>query len=172
MGSKLAATDNEKGLPMISEHDFKTICLGAGIRKEALADAFLDYEENGGDKHVTEWIESARKPSPHWFDTITDGTEAALFNVTAQGEYVEKHGEDAAHKFLAGHGLKLGEVKKPTRTDAAKVKGANNPWAKEFSGTEAEREAKMASIIRQGTKFAASMAASAGKTITGAPLRR
>lgn len=157
---------------MISEADFKTICIGAGIRKEALPDAWLAYEEAGNDKPVTEWIEAARKPSPHWFAAITDGTERALFGLAAQGEYVREHGEAAARKFLAGHGLKLGEIKRPPKDEPAKTKGTDNPWSDACKLSPADREAKMASIIRQGTKFAASMAASAGKTITGGPLRR
>jgi hypothetical protein len=48
---------------------------------------------------------------------------------------------------------------------------SNNPWSKDFRGDDAERNTRIASIIKTGTKFADAMAKAAGTT-TGRPLRK
>jgi hypothetical protein len=84
--------------------------------------------------------------------------------------------EEAAHYGVkpgtTQKGVKPGSVDDTGKKSAPSAGLSSNPWSDKFNGNEAARAAKMASIIRSGTKFAASMAASAGKTITGAPLRR
>jgi hypothetical protein len=68
-------------------------------------------------------------------------------------------------------GVKPGEK---SADDAKEPSGGrpNNPWGPAWRGTEVERHAKIASILKQGTAFALSMAKSAGrKSITDIPKR-
>ena len=99
-----------------------------------------------------------------------------------RGEFHKKYGpavfEATKKQYGCDDSLRAGTKPGPSHDAAGKrvappAGSSSNPWnAKLFNGNEDERQAKMASIIRTGTKFAASMAAAAGVTITGAPLRR
>jgi len=155
------------------EADIRAIALARGLREVALGDVIRQFPDDGITS-LAEWLESVRAEKPHWFAVVTDGTEneAVLTSLSAQGTYVREHGEAAARELLARNGLKLGEIKAPTKDEPPK--GANNPFdLKAWRGTPAEREARIASIIKSGgTRFAASLAKSAGVSITGQPLKK
>ena len=155
------------------EADIRAIALARGLREVALGDVIRQYP---GEEVIslTEWLASVKPDKPHWFSIQTDGSEneAALSSLSAQGNYVRQHGREAAEELLARHGLKLGQIKAPTKEEPPK--GANNPYdLKNFKGTPAERRARIASIIKSGgSRFAASLARSAGVSITGQPLKK
>jgi hypothetical protein len=91
-----------------------------------------------------------------------------------------EHGVAELTEVLRAEGLRPWFVRKSEPVDPAeKVKGANNPYddAFQFKETpaekEAERQKRMASLIKQGgTRLAASLARAAGKSITGQPLQK
>jgi hypothetical protein len=103
-----------------------------------------------------------------------------------RGEFLTKYGPAVYAATLKQYGCNEGSLKagtKPgaTHDDTGKKlpppKGSStNPWdAKLFKGTETERMAKMASIFKRGlgpNSLAAELSKAAGRTITGAPLRR
>ena len=124
---------------------------------------------------IREYHEAKRDSRPHWYGEVSSSPiDDVLTNLTAQGAWVREVGIHAAADVLKRHGLRPGQVFTVSAADkkAAQV-GENNPYANNFRGTEEQRQARIASLIKSGgTKLATSLAASAGKTITGAPLRR
>lgn len=140
---------------------------------------------------VEEYLNILVSTRPHWeipATVVDDADETWLSgNLTRQAERWNKLraflGNDAATNAAmaaeaAQYGAKVGStvpgVLPGTKPDAStNVKGASNPWdVRAWKQGEEARQAKMASIIRQGTRFAASMAASAGVSITGTPLKK
>jgi hypothetical protein len=155
----------------MTDDDIKALALAAGIREVAMQDVLLQFPNDGAQSFAA-WLASVKAERPHWFDIVTDGTEAALFSLKAQGEHVKANGEAATRELLAKHGLKLGQVKSPATDDDTTIKGAANPFSKAYRGPPDEREARIASIIKSGgTRLAASLAKSAGVSITGQPLQ-
>lgn len=91
-------------------------------------------------------------------DTLTS---AKAGNLTAYARIVKQHGKETADKLIA---------KKPG-DDKAKD-ASTNPWRSPDFRTDKAAQAKAAGIIRSlGTRTAASLARSAGKTIDGSPLK-
>jgi hypothetical protein len=153
------------------EADKKALALAAGLREVAFADFNSQFPDDDSIS-VGEFLAGVKAEKPHWFAPPIERAELALSSLKEQGELIREIGEAAASEVLAQHGLKIGQIKPPAKAEE-KIKGEGNPYAKNFKGTPAEREAKIASIIRSaGTKFAASLAKSAGVTISGQPLRR
>jgi hypothetical protein len=138
-------------------------------------------------KSIIEYLEFMLATRPHWLmpealadpadDTWTSG------NLTLQGArltHLEKYcgskaaalvmlTEEAAQygvrPFTTEKGVKKGDGdgKKP---DAASAKDlSTNPWSANFKGDAAAREAKIKSILKQGTCFAEGLARSAGTTV-------
>lgn len=161
-------------MPMI-EGDIRALALAKRIREVAFDDVVARFP-NDDSESFSEWLAKFVKenPRPQWFKVITTNSDNApeLFSIDAQGRYVKQHGEEALVELLATQNLRPGETLKAPKPDASDTKGESNPWSKAFKGDDAEREARKASIIRSGTKFAASMAASAGVYISGAPLKK
>lgn len=64
-------------------------------------------------------------------------------------------------------------VRPGDKSDDKKAEGnlSTNPWSARFRGDEAARAAKIASIIKQGTRLADALARAAGTTV-GKPLRK
>jgi hypothetical protein len=144
---------------------------------------------NENNQNVEEYCEALLKDRPHYLymgeeldraDAAWVGLDGKPPTLKAQAERVKEIGERAAHVEAANYGTKLGSLKIGTKPGTAPKGGAekgrptggpNNPWAIEFSGSEELRAEKIASIMKQGTKFAAELAKAAGTTI-GKPLRR
>lgn len=107
----------------------------------------------------------------HYFQApVADTVEhAAFYSLSAQGAYVREHGEAATRELLKTEGLKLGQVKPAPK---AEVTGSNNPYSPEFKGTEAQREARIQSLIKSSATLATQLAKAAGKTLTNQPLQK
>jgi hypothetical protein len=159
------------GVYMI-EDDFRAIGLSMGLREVAAQDAWLQFATFDGS--AREFFTARKEDKPHWFATQAADTveHTAFYSVEAQAAYCKEHGEAATRELLATEGLKLGQIKAAKVEDADSIPGARNPYSDQFRGTEAEREARITSIIRHGgARLATSLALSAGKTITNQPLR-
>jgi hypothetical protein len=84
-------------------------------------------------------------------------------NMTAYSRIVKQHGKAAADKLIA---------EKPAADDKTKEDATKNPWRSANFRTDKAAQARAASIIKSlGTGVAASLARSAGKTLTGTPLK-
>lgn len=163
-------------MKLISSDDFNAITLGLGMREVVVesGDPMRKYDAEAlSGESVREFFKRTAAEIPHYYSAPEPDTadEAALYSVDAQCRYAKANGDAALLGLLKSNGLTPGKVLPPIKEDPAKAKGEANPWSPKFKGTEAERAAKLASIMRQGTKFAASMAKAAGKTITGADLK-
>jgi hypothetical protein len=177
----VVATRRKKGLSImstfqlgLSTEDMRTMCLHEGALDTVgtLRDIIDSYS---GDGAFIEHIRQSKIDRPQCFNAVaadTSGDHAAFYSLTAQAAHVREHGEAATRALLADAGLKLGQLLKEQAKDSADtIKGANNPYSDSFKGTPAEREARIASLIKSGgAKLAASLAASAGKTLTNQPL--
>jgi len=159
-------------MPML-ESDIRALARLSGVREVAFDDVIARFP-NADTEGLSEWLAKIKPDRPQWFRVMTTNTDNApeLFSIDAQGRYVKQHGEDALVELLATQNLRPGETLKAPKPNGSDTKGESNPWSKQFKGTDAEREARKTSIIRSGTKFAASMAASAGVYISGAPLKK
>jgi hypothetical protein len=91
-------------------------------------------------------------------------------NITQQGLLVKMLGGDLAKaaEVAQQYGGKLGttEQRRPE-----KIATHTNPWSDAFKGDDAQRLAEQQRILKTGTKFAASLAKAAGKTVFGYPIR-
>jgi hypothetical protein len=140
---------------------------------------------------LPEFLESSKKA--HWEQPeaeIDDAEEVwTSGNITKQGERFKKLVtqcggnqraaqvlfEDEAAKFGTKPGSRVpgvrpGEKRDDTKADAKSP--ATNPWSDNFRGTEEQRQARIASICKTSTKLANSLAAAAGVTLGGKPLRK
>jgi hypothetical protein len=142
--------------------DFEAIGRRAGVREVAFEDAWMLFSDYEGS--AAQFFKEHKEDRPHWYaaNEVTD--HAALYSLDEQAKYFREHGEAATRELLASFELKLGQVKPKPK---AEVTGSNNPYADDFKGTPEEREARIASLIKSGGPLAASLARSAGKTLTG-----
>ena len=92
----------------------------------------------------------------------------------APGDMGNKLADKALAEEAALYGTKPGSTKpgvapgtKPANIDP--MAGSNNPYSNNWKLGEKAREAKIQSLIKSNAKLAASLARSAGKTITGQP---
>jgi hypothetical protein len=159
----------------IAPEDFRALFIAAGGREVALDDALALYDATAvGDESVHAFILRHKEDRAHWFTVATKAAPDApeLFSVDAQGRYAKEHGDLALNDFLKQHGMRPGQIRPRPKDEEPDATGEKNPWSPKFKGSEAERTAKQASIIRQGTKFATAMSAAAGVTIMGVPLAK
>jgi hypothetical protein len=139
---------------------------------------------------LQEHLEFTISTRPHWLvpEVLADEADEVWTsgNLTLQGkrlQQLEKFAgsraaalvllnEEAARygvkPFTTQVGTKPGEERKG-HADQGNL--TSNPWSKDFRGDEASREARIASIFKQGTKLAAALARAAGTSI-GRPLRK
>ena len=131
-----------------------------------------------------EYVGAIIQQKPHYLlsQDATDHAELAFGErptLKARGDFIKLYGEVVYRRTMQQWGcddtLKPGTKPGPDVDATGKQKlppgSSNNPWAKNFAGDDAARDAKIASIIRSmGTKAAAGMAKAAGTTI-GQPLR-
>ncbi len=142
---------------------------------------------------VEEYCADLLKRKPHGLfelSAVDDADKAFLGDGTTctlkeRGDFYKKYGaavfEATKQQYGCDDTLRAGKKPGPTH-DAAGKKiappegSSSNPWnARLFAGTEPERLAKMGSIIAMGigpNSLAAKLAASAGCSITGVPLKR
>lgn len=84
-------------------------------------------------------------------------------NMTSYSKIVREHGKAAADSVVAA---------KPAADDASKDDASKNPWRVADFRTNKDAQLRAANIIRSlGTRVAAGFAKSAGKDLSGAPLR-
>jgi hypothetical protein len=131
-----------------------------------------------------EYVGAVLITRPHYLlsQDATDHAELAFGErptLEARGNFVKLYGQEVYRRTMQQWGcndtLKPGTRPGPNVDAAGKEKPATgsstNPWAKNFNGDNAARDAKIAGIIRgMGTKKAAEFARAAGTTI-GQPLR-
>jgi hypothetical protein len=80
--------------------------------------------------------------------------------------------KEEARMFSTKPGNLAPGIKPGSKPDAnAKTNSARNPWSYTFKGTDAERHAEMARIMKTGLAFATSLAKACGKSVTGAKLK-
>lgn len=154
------------------QDDFLAIGLSAGLREVAGEDAWLQFADYKGT--ARDFFKERKEDRPHWFNAPAADTveHAAFHSLAEQGKYLTEHGEAATRELLATEGLKLGQVKAPAKVDAEKIPGANNPYHQNFKGSEIERNARIASLIKSGgTSLASSLARAANRTIDNKPLQ-
>jgi hypothetical protein len=156
---------------MIDAKDFEAICLANGMMKSAVQDAFAQFPDDG--TAASEWVPQQRATKPHWFRQPADDSLPELYSLTAQSAHVKAHGEAETRALLAANGLKLGEIKAAPKVDEKTIKVADNPYSHQSRLTPAERQKKIASMIRSmPTHAVASIAKAAGKKIDGTPLNK
>jgi hypothetical protein len=147
------------------------------------------YQEVAGGKtlSVAEFVGKVDMDKPHYrfgygdnreqVDDLLERAFGATPTAEARGEFVKLYGEISYREHLklwgCDHGLKKAGVKPETaaaeKKPAPKEGLANNPWSDRFSGSEEQRNAKIAFVISRGSKFANSLAVAAG-TVIGRPL--
>lgn len=143
------------------------------FREIALEDAWARFATfNGSATEFFNWADSPEN-KPHWFSApAPDTPESAVFySRQAQSAFVREHGEAALTDLLKTENLKPGFTKAPVKTDPAAMPDTLNPWSRAFSGSEQERNARIASVCKMGTKLANDLAKAAG-TVIHKPLRR
>lgn len=153
--------------------DFQAIGLSMGMREVAMQDAWAQFAVYDGT--ARDFFKEKREDKPHWYAAPAADSvgHTAFYSLAAQGAYAKEHGVDATRELLATEGLKLGQVKAPAKADPADaIKGAENPYSDAFKGTPAERDARISSLLKSGgSRLVASLAKSAGKTVTNQPLQ-
>jgi hypothetical protein len=161
--------------------DFQAVGLQEGHKEPAFPDAFDDYSGIGGyaqrgpyDGPMRSFFKERKVTQPHRYNSFAPSADnaehAAFFSLAAQGAHVKEFGEQATRELLATENLRLGQIKKPVAK--SEIADSTNPFSDKFSGTPAQKEARIASLINSdGGKFAAQLAKAAGKTITGGPLQ-
>ena len=158
---------------LISDEDMRALARVEGVREVALGDCILAYDDS--EPFVT-FLKRIRPEKPHWFAAPAADTpdEAALYSVEAQSRYARAHSTEELISLLKANGLTPGKVLKAAPVDPAdKIKGSNNPYDDACKLSLAEKEKRIASLIKQGgTGLAARLAKAAGKTITGQPLQQ
>jgi hypothetical protein len=147
------------------------------------------YLDGGKTLSVEEYVGLVESKSPHVVlgygsapgeksvDSLTEAAFGAAPTLKAKAELLAAIGERAYEELRrawgADHGLKPGA--KPGTGPQAKASGegsTNNPWSAKFGGTIAQRDSRIAEILRSkggGTRIAAELAKAAGTTI-GRPL--
>jgi hypothetical protein len=114
--------------------ELKSAATAAGIKQSAISDLELYAERFDPAAETTEaYIERVRESRPHWWndggvsrdaekDLLADQAWGAKPNLTRQGEFVRRFGEEAAIEAATKRGGKLGS------TAIKKVGDRKNPW--------------------------------------------
>ncbi|MGY3584328.1 hypothetical protein ACVIGB_006614 [Bradyrhizobium sp. USDA 4341] len=146
------------------------ICTQLGVVPSAHPDVELQFESAGSDASFADWLQKQRSDKSHWFKLEADDGLEILYSLKAQADHVRQHGEAQTRALLAANGLTLGKIKPRPSVDPAKLEASQNPW---HSGFRGDRHAKIASMIKSGMsmKAIAEIAAAAGRTISGDPIR-
>jgi hypothetical protein len=135
-------------------------------RRQTHPHEYLDYVPEVTEEQVMhEVIEDAcLRPSP-----LHVGRLFKLVGETKAKEILAQWGTDWV-KMIPGE--RPGYAKKKEKTEDDGPRPSTNPWHPNFAGDANQRAAEQARIIKTGTKFALSMAKSAGVTLSGQPLRK
>ncbi|SDI54270.1 MULTISPECIES: hypothetical protein [Bradyrhizobium] len=148
---------------------------------------------NSAGQTIVQHLEHSLKTRPHWLlPTVLEDQADAVWlaevpNLTVRGarhNQIEKNvGSKAAADILfKEEALRYGVTdpmslqpgRKPGSDGTEKKPAANlsdNPWSVQYRGDATARAARIASIIKTGTRFAEGMAKAAGTTV-GKPLSR
>jgi hypothetical protein len=152
--------------------------------------------ENGEPLHASgatlpQQLEQWLKPRAHALMPVNKGSDEDAEkvwlsgNITLQGQrlvHFEKFcgskaaalvmWKEEAERFHAKAGSPLPGTKPGEKSDKKPAeKLSQNPWSASFSGDETQRTAKIASVIKTGTRFAEGLAKAAGTTVFR-PLRK
>jgi hypothetical protein len=164
-------------------------------REVARGDWTVDPENgqplNSKGQTIADHLEFTLSTRPHWLmpEVLADEAEDVWTsgNLTKQGERLKQLEHFCGSKvaalvmlteeaerygvkpFTTQIGVKSGDDKDKKPGDEGNL--TTNPWSKNFRGDETARAARIASIMKQGTKLAHALAKSAGTTI-GTPLRK
>jgi hypothetical protein len=171
-----------------AEADIRAACDRAGVLEAAQAD-FIDEYRAGrfARNEVDDWIDKSRESKPQRW-AFGGKEDAELFvrafgeepSLTAQGQVVAKYGEARAAEIAAQFATKVGSMKPGKSPEYVKKNGnssdhSGNPFNKlrNADGTiNKSVETEVAGLIKRlGTKKAEAIAAAAGKTLSGLPLR-
>ena len=157
---------------MASDIDFINDHFGVLKAANTRADLHARFEAEGGSDY-NEFVRAAKSNADlaSYFERQPENNAShpALFSLAEQAKLVKARGEAGAAQFLSDNGGALGSIKQRTKDSADTVKGAKNPWSKEYRGKDAEAE--RIRVIKSSTKLAAQLARAAGVTLSGQPLR-
>ena len=165
----------------IEEKDAQLIGEVNGLYPSAYADALGRFAYEAPDEPFSVWLPKQRENAPHWWKPepktpSKEDEDAAVFHsADAQAAYAKANGADALAAKLAERELKPGHVLKRTKEDAATTfeknnKAASNPWHPQYRGKNAEAE--RIRICTQSASLASRLAAAAGVTLSGQPLKK
>ena len=156
---------------MASDNDFINDAHGVLKAANTRADLLAKFEAEGTGESYNEFVAALKKSEPRYFErqAETDASHPALYSLAEQAKLIRERGEAGARQFMIDNGGALGKILPRVKDNAETVKGAKNPWSKEYRGKDAEAE--RIRVIRSSTKLAAQLARAAGVTLSGAPLR-
>jgi len=172
------------------EGRIKQIAAENGVRAECLDDIALQVRagrltEAELPAKIAEW---KSVPDHHYFSVVGEAADKELFvkafgespSITAQGAVLKKYGTERAAQIAAEFGTKIGTGRAGKTPDSFKTNGnggdhSGNPFNKlrRIDGTvdKAVEKEIGGMIARLGRKKCEDIARSAGKTISGLPLR-
>jgi hypothetical protein len=192
-GIDLAKSRHPRLQPTVAEE------YGDMLSREVAASRWTIDPENGeplnsAGQTLVQHLEFTLSTRPHWLmpAVLEDEAEAVWLaetpSLSVRGkrlQQLERHigskaaalvafKEEAARFGITNpmslqQGSKPGSDKGDGKKPAANL--SENPWSQQFRGDEIARAAKIASIIKTGTKFAEGLAKAAGTTV-GRPLRK
>jgi hypothetical protein len=166
-------------------------------REVAMGEWTVDPENgdplNSKGQTIKDHLEFCISTRPHWLLPALLEDEAdevwTSGNLTLQGKRLKQLEEFSGSKaaalvllteeaaryrvrpFTTEIGVKPGDNANKSSDKKPDANLSTNPWSQKFRGDEETREARIASIIKQGTKLADALAKAAGTTI-GKPLRK
>jgi hypothetical protein len=163
-----------------------------GILGDAHAMLHDAIESSDSEQAAEAMVEDYFAERQHFFKSrvkIPEAMASAAFGerptLAAQAELVKRYGEEPAKECARQWRTAIGSLKPGRHPDSGSDSGPaktarresddaapnKNPWHPRWAGKD--RHAAQASIIKSlGTKVAASLARSAGVTLTGTPLRK
>ncbi|MGY2983823.1 hypothetical protein [Bradyrhizobium sp. USDA 4508] len=166
----------------IHPDDLKLTAQRHHIKPSAMADLTLcsaAFDEDGK-MSLDAWVKRWTDARPHAVEIEPDQDEAnkLLTDLGAQAAYVKAHGLADAKAMMQKIGGALGQIQRPKAGEKADPKAPDvkdqsaNPWSDRYRSPKTAEADRIGIIRRVGTAAAISMAAAAGKTIAGTPLRK
>lgn len=154
---------DDAGVPFFLDgHKTMSVDEYVGAVQTAKPHVILGYGSDVGEKSVDMLAEAAFGPG------CTLATKAEL--LAAVGPRVFEELRIAWKACHIRPGIKPGSDAAKAQAEPDGINKTNNPWSVNFGGTVAQRNERIAAILKSsGTKLAASLAKSAGTTI-GRPL--
>jgi hypothetical protein len=137
------------------------------VKPEAFDEFITEHRDGYFDENSLDaWLAKRREDRPHRF--IGEGVtiDPKLVDAARNGN------KTAESKLFLALGKDRAALDKLLAEKSSDKDGSKNPWRSQNFRTDKTAQAEAARIISTlGTRAAASMAKSAGKTLTGTPLR-